>query len=54
MGQDNCKGCDVPTNPRFWDTDSEDYFDCSCCACYHCPHLHDCKGQCAQEGEPNG
>lgn len=54
MGQDNCYKCEVLENPRFWDPESDDYFDCALCACYRCPHLHDCEGQCAQGGESDG
>lgn len=34
---------------RRYDVESEWYFTCSDCACYDCPHKHDCEGQCGSE-----
>lgn len=48
MGVDNCKHCDVPENPIFYDIESDFYYTCSDCPCYTCIFLHDCDGQCAE------
>lgn len=46
---DMCKGCKTPVLAEKLDPyESEYYFSCSDCACYTCPHLHACDGQCAE------
>ena len=52
-GVDNCKGCKIPDDPRFYDIESEDYFTCSDCPCYRCIYLHNCDAQCAKEDLEN-
>ncbi len=49
MKVDMCGHCDIPENPVYYDVESEWYFTCSDCACYDCPHKHDCEGQCGSE-----
>nr|DAG43281.1 MAG TPA: hypothetical protein [Caudoviricetes sp.] len=48
---DMCKGCSIPKRAEMLDEfESEYYFSCTDCACFHCPHLHSCTGQCAESG----
>lgn len=49
MKVDMCEHCDIPENPVYYDVESEWYFTCSDCACYDCPHKHDCERQCGSE-----
>ena len=44
---DMCKGCITSKMMEKLDPyESEHYFSCSDCACYHCEDLHNCTGQC--------
>lgn len=49
MCVDQCKHCDIPENPIFYDIESEYHFTCSDCACYGCADLHKCEGKCGEK-----